>query len=207
MIEFRVVEKELPNRFIKIGLGENDKRYFVNNGISAVIYYDVTEIQKEIRAPHDFPGEGQVRKGYLYIPVPMIEQEVAIFDWDGSFVQAGKDLFPDLDKYKEIKKAVGSYESEKNQKEAEIFFSELREEIESSGYDVISYPEWNKTVGVKVQLPTDLKIYHEYLTTRLNLTVIIGFDKNPLRVPNNLKGLIIGKGGKNIRQFPGLRII
>jgi len=116
-------------------------------------------------------------------------------------------LFPDLEKYQEIKQKVASFVQGGVQKESEVFFQELQEKILDSGYDVIQYPEWNKTVGSRVQLPPDLRIYQEYVTTCANTTVLIGFAKNPLRVPDKLKGLIIGKGGKNIRQFPGLRII
>lgn len=206
MMEFKVVEKNIPDRFLKLGIGKNDRKYFIQKGIST-IYYDTEEIEGEIRAPQDFPATGEVRKGNLYIPVPLVRQEVAVFDWDGSFIEVREDLFPDLEKYQELKKQVIAFTQDKLQKEAEIFFMELRQKIRNSGYDVIQYPEWNKTVGAKVQLPTDLRIYQEYLTTRLNLTVIIGFDKSPLRVPVNLKALIIGKGGENIRQFPGLKII
>ena len=207
MREFKVVEKNIPVYFIKLGIGKNDRRYFVKKDVAS-IYYETEEIEGEIRAPQDFPSEGQIRKGYLYIPVPLTKQEVAVFDWDDSFVEVREDLFPDLEKYKELKQQVTAFIQEKLQKESEIFFQELREKIENSGYDVIQYPEWNKTVGSRVQQrPTDLKIYQEYTTTCVNTSVIIGFAKNPLRVPNGLKGLIIGKGGENIRRFPGLKII
>lgn len=81
-----------------------------------------------------------------------------------------------------------------------VFRDEIERRLAKIGADVVEIREFNKLMGHEYARELGYYIFTRRVTTRFNSTVIIGRLKPTIRVPKNLMGLVIGKGGKNIKK-------
>jgi hypothetical protein len=160
--------------------------------------------------PPDFHGEKFAMKGNSgiaamrswTIPIPIVELEIEVTSSLYSVNLTGEkyvikayalDFIEELDKFlKEFKLQHNLAEGKK----------ELNKNFANSTYCVIR--EFNKT-RIFLALPylegKECLVLHKYRTTCGNLTVLLHKVQSELSIPDNYKGLVIGKGGSNIKEL------
>ncbi len=80
------------------------------------------------------------------------------------------------------------------------FREEMERRLAKISADVVEVREFNKLMGHEYARELGYYIFARRVTSRLNETVIIGRLKPIIRVPKELMGLVIGKGGRNIKE-------
>lgn len=170
------------------------------------VYFVYGEVDKKeyIRVPNELIGDGRRFKVYKRVMDEIVEDEIEIN------IPFGVSLT-------NIPAYLKNYIAEKERKEKiekdENTLKELISLIEKyPHYSAIQIREFNKTLAGKFLLEKGefkhngkrIIILHNYLTHRLNNTVILAIideeDKYPSIRANNLAHFIIGKKGGNIKD-------
>ncbi len=174
--------------------------------------YPFAQIDQEYSIPLESPwgriqevgNSGILRRRAYRLPVSVKPQECWIYDAKKKIVTPTVREFPDIEELHEKQNWLEKARWEAVKKAAENRLAVLFK----GDKDVVEVRCFNDTPMAKY-LPEDYIILHEYITTRGNKTVTLGKKKPVLRVPDELKGLVIGRHGQNIKavcQKYGIRI-
>jgi len=143
---------------------------------------------------------GILSRRWLVIPVKKRKQKVIIVKaglFSEEIIGVGEEEFPDYEDYKKKQEWLEEQKKKAIKRKAEKL---VQEWFRDYPFDVREIKEFNKT-PVSEHLPEGYVVIYSRMTSCGNVTAVIAKKKPVLRVSKQLKGLIIGKGGQNIRKF------